>query len=240
MNPGTVTILCTLILAQAAISGSPAPSADRALPAQGTSRVWGTVDGVAFEGAVEGPSTMATPLQVACVFEYTEGDIFRSPPALPASANGLMHLDQALHGVITDIRKGGRFRGDALETLLITPPTGTVAAKQLLLIGLGPREKFTPDLMIVVGRVAMREALRLGVTRFAFASDLKDAGIDSPTGRVAGNVVRGLIDAYRTQRYLKSKGVADYAPITQVTLLAGPPFFAAAGQGIQDAVASFR
>jgi hypothetical protein len=50
------------------------------------SRVWGTVEDIAFEGAVEGPSTEATPLQVACAFEYTEGDIFASPPALPAAA----------------------------------------------------------------------------------------------------------------------------------------------------------
>jgi hypothetical protein len=93
----------------------------------------------------------------------------------------MLHLDQGLHGVITDIRKAGRFKGNALETLLITPPPGTIAARQLLLIGLGSRQRFTPDLMVVGGRVAMREALRLGVTQFAFASDLKDAGIDSPT-----------------------------------------------------------
>jgi hypothetical protein len=238
MNRRTATILSTLILAHVGV-WSPAPSA-QALPAQGTSKVWGTVDDVAFEGTVEGPSTEVTPLQVACVFEYTEGDIFKSPPALPPAANGMLHLDEALHGVITDIRRSGGFTGHALETLLVTPPTGTIAARQLLLIGLGPRQTFTPDLMIVVGRVAMREALRRGVTRFAFASDLKDAGIDSPTGRVAGNVVKGIVDAYRTQRYLKSKGVADYAPMTRVTLLAGPAFFADAGRGIQDAIASLR
>src|ERR1700722_10646275 len=53
------------------------------LTKQGTSKTWGKIDGVAIEGMVEGPSTEATPLQVACVFEYTEGDIFKSPPALP-------------------------------------------------------------------------------------------------------------------------------------------------------------
>ena len=94
--------------------------------------------------------------------------------------------------------------------------------------------------MVAVGRVAMREALRLGVTHFAFASDLKDAGVDSPTGLVAGNVVKGIVDAYWTQRYLRSKRMADYTPITSVTLLAGPAFFAEAGKGIQDAIASTR
>jgi hypothetical protein len=79
-----------------------------------------------------------------------------------------------------------------------------------------------------------------GVTYFAFASDLKDAGIDSPTGRVAGNVVKGILEAYRTQRYLLSKRLADYTPITRVTLLAGPAFFDAASRGIQDAIALVR
>jgi hypothetical protein len=35
--------------------------------------------------------------------------------------------------------------------------------------------------MIAIGGVAMREALHLGMTHYAFASDLKDAGVDSPT-----------------------------------------------------------
>jgi hypothetical protein len=73
---------------------------------------------------VQGPSTEITSLQVACVFEYTEGDIFNSPPALPAAANGMVHLDHDLNGIITELRKSGKFSGHALETLLITPPPG--------------------------------------------------------------------------------------------------------------------
>jgi hypothetical protein len=211
----------------------------QALPAQGTAKIWGSIDGVAIEGIVEGPSTESAPLQVACVFEYTEGDIFNSPPALPEAANGMRHLDAALHGVITDMRKSGRFTGHALETLLLTPPAGAIRAKQLLLVGLGDRRAFTPDVMIAVGRVALREALRLGVTHYAFASDLKDAGIDSPTALVAGNVVKGSIDAYRAQAYVKSKGMATFTPLRTITLLAGPAFFAEAGEGITQAIASF-
>ena len=101
----------------------------------GTSIIWGKVDAVDIEGMVQGPSTEKTALQVACVFEYTEGDIFKSPPALPAEVNGMVHLDNALNGLITELRKCGRFAGHAFETLLITPPHGTIAAKKLLLIG---------------------------------------------------------------------------------------------------------
>lgn len=206
----------------------------------GTSTVWGTVDGVAIEGMVQGPSADSTPLQVACVFEYTEGDIYTSPPALPAALNGMVHLDEGLNGIITDIRKSGKFSGHAFETILITPPPGMIAAKKLLLIGLGDKTKFTPDMMTEVAQIALREALRLGVTSYAFASDLKDGGIDSPTALVAADEVKGTIEAYRTEAYLKSKSMADYIPLTKITLLAGPAFFITAGQGIKDAIATLK
>lgn len=207
--------------------------------ALGSTTTWGKVDGVAVNGLVQGPSSAEAELQVACVFEYTEGDIF-NPPALPANLNGMVHLDDAFKGLITELRKSGKFTGHALETLLITPPKGTLAAKKLLLIGLGDRNKFTPDLMISVGSVAMREALRLGVSDFAFASDIKDAGIDSPTALVATNVVLGSFEAYRTQNYLKEKKLSDNKPLTKIILLAGPAFYTIAGEGIKEAIAKLN
>jgi hypothetical protein len=56
---------------------------------------------------------------------------------------------------------------------------------------------------------------------------------------IAGNVVKGIVEAYRTQRYLPSKHLADYVRISRVTLLAGPAFFDAAGNGIRT-IASVR
>ena len=205
-----------------------------------TSKIWGKVDGIAIEGMVQGPSTENTQLQIACVFEYTEGDIFNSPPALPEAFNGMVHLDKSLNGLITDLRKSGKFAGHSLETILITPPSGTIGAKKLLLIGLGDRNKFTPKLMQQVATVGMEEALRLGVTEYAFASDLKDAGIDSPTAEVAGYGVTGAINAYRTQVYLKNKKMSNLKPINKITLLAGPAFFVTAGEGITKAIAAFN
>lgn len=203
--------------------------------ALGSTTTWGKVDGVAINGLVQGPSAAKADLQVACVFEYTEGDIF-NPPALPANLNGMVHLDDALKGIITELRKTGKFTGHSLETLLITPSKGTLASKQLLLIGLGDRNKFTPDLMISVGSTAMREALRLGVSDYSFASDIKDAGIDSPTALIAKNVVLGSFETYRTQAYLKDKKLANYKPLTKVILLAGPAFYTVAGEGIKEAI----
>jgi hypothetical protein len=206
----------------------------------GSSKIWGTVDGIAIEGVVQGPSAQVSELQIACVFEYTDGDIFNSPPALPAALNGMVHLDHDMGGIITEMRKLGKFQGHAFETLLIAPPKGSIGGKQLLLIGLGDRNNFSAEMMTVVGSVAMREALRLGVTNFSFASDLKDAGIDSPTALVAGNVVKGIFLAYRTQLWLKEKQMSDVKPISKVILLAGPAFFTSAGEGIQEAIAIIK
>ncbi|MCD0487869.1 peptidase M17 [Pedobacter sp. MC2016-14] len=203
----------------------------------GTTKVWGSVKGVAIEGVVQGPSAQVSDLQVACVFEYTEGDIFNSPPALPAALNGMVHLDQDMKGLVTELRKSGKFMGHAYETILISPPKGTIGAKKLLLIGLGDRNKFEASIMTSVGSVAMSEALRLGVGNFSFASDLKDAGIDSPTALVAGNVVRGAFAAYQTQLWLKDRKMAEFKPLSKIILLAGPSFFTVAGEGIAAAIA---
>jgi hypothetical protein len=201
----------------------------------GTSKNWGSVNGISMIGLVQGPSSADAQLQVACLFEYTENDI-HSAQALPANLNGLVHLDDALKGELTNIRKSGQFQGHALETILITPPAGSLSSKKLLLIGLGDRNKFTPELMTSVGEVAAREAMRLGVTNFAFASDLKDAGIDSPTALIAGNVVKGIISANRSETYLKEHKLSKTKKLEKVYLLAGPSFFEIAGGGIQNAI----
>jgi Cytosol aminopeptidase family, N-terminal domain len=198
--------------------------------------IWDKIDGIELEGKVDGPSTETTSLQIACVFEYTEGDIFKSPPALPAKVNGMLHLDQSLDGLITRLRRNGNFHGHAYETLLITPPSGMIKAKRLLLIGLGDRKLFTPELMKGIGAVAMREALRLGVPDYAFASDLKDAGIESPTSLVSENIVIGSMEAFRTEVYLQSIEMTQLSPVTKVTLLAGPAYFTTAGEGIKKAI----
>jgi hypothetical protein len=138
-----------------------------------------------------------------------------------------------LNGLITDLRKSGKFAGHSLETLLITPPKGSIPAQKLLLIGLGNRNEFTPEIMTNVGRVGMREALRLGVSSYSHASDLKDGGINSPTGTVAANVVKGALEAYETEEYLVNKKLTTHKPLIKVTLLAGQAFFTPSGDAIK-------
>jgi len=205
----------------------------KTLPAIGTKTLVGVVDGINIEAIVQSPSAQVTPLQIISLFEYTEGDIFLSPPALPKELNGLVHVDEALHGLITDLRKTNKFSGHFLETLLIIPPANTIPAKKLLLIGLGNRDDFKAENMRLVGVTGMREALRLGVTSYSHASDLKDAGVSSSTAEVAGYVVQGAIEAYHTQKYLQAQQASDQLTVNKVSLLTGAAFFKDSQEGIK-------
>lgn len=198
-------------------------------------KIAGAVD---VELLVQGPAAQVTPLQIICVFEYTEGDITTSPPALPKELNGLLHVDEALHGLITDLRKSNKFQGKLLETLLITSPANTISPQKLLLIGLGNRNNFKPEIMKLVGITGMREALRLGVSSYSHASDLKDAGIDSPTADIAGYVVRGAADAYQTQMFLFKQNASSPLTVKKLTLLSGPAYFEDSKNGINKVITS--
>jgi hypothetical protein len=218
------------------VSATAAPESSTILPALNTKSLLGQVDGVEIEAVVQGPATQATPLQVVCLFEYTEGDIYNSPPALSKELNGMVHLDEGLHGLITELRKSDKFKGQFLETLLIIPPANTLLAKKLLLIGLGNRKEFKAEQMRLVGLTGMREALRLGVASYSHASDLKDAGIDSPTADVAGYVIQGAVEAYRTQSYLKKQNASDALSVKKVSLLTGPAYYEDSISGVKKAL----
>src|SRR3954462_12262105 len=125
--------------------------------------------GVAITVRMEGPYTADTPLQVVCYFRYTleRAKRMRGAP---------VELDKELGGGIAALRERGEFEGDPLETLLIIPPRGSIKAKALLLVGLGEEDALSLERMERVGRVALREACRLGVRRVAFAPLIRDQG----------------------------------------------------------------
>jgi Cytosol aminopeptidase family, N-terminal domain len=210
-------MLCLLLmLGQAPRVVGQASPAD--LPAVGTkSEGFQAKNGPSVNVMVQSPPDMDAPLQIMCFFEYQDGESFNG-------AN--VEADQKLHGLIQELRKSGKFTGRPLETLLIAPPTNTIQAKQLLLIGLGKPDELSLDLMKSVGRVEMREALRLGVSRYAHASDLRDGGSEKfGVGEVARSVIEGALSAYATEKELQGRGFAKPGQITNVTYLAGPKYF---------------
>ena len=180
---------------------------------------------------MEGPYTADVPLQVVCYFKYT-------PAGAKRMSGAPVELDKRLGGVIGSLRERGEFGGDQLETILITPPRDSIKAKALLLVGLGDEDTLSLKLMEVVGRVALREASRLGVGRVAFAPLIRDQGNSKfATGEVERAVVRGMLSAYDTEKRLQKQGLGKDFTLEEWWVEAGPAYFDETVAGVTKASA---
>src|SRR6516162_8426544 len=179
---------------------------------------------------MEGPYTADVPMQVVCYFKYT-------PEGAKRMGGAPVELDKRLGGVIGSLRERGEFGGDQLETILITPPKDSIKAKALLLVGLGDEDALSLGLMEAVGRVSLREAVRLGVSRVAFAPLIRDQGNTKiGTGEVERAVVRGMLLAYDTEKRLQKEGLAKAYTLDQWNVEAGPMYFDETVEGVQKAI----
>jgi hypothetical protein len=180
---------------------------------------------------MQGPYDADVPLQVVCYFKHKPaGDVTKGAP---------VELDKRLGGVITALRNRGEFVGDELETLLLETK-GKIPARQLLLIGLGDDETLSLEKLERVGRVAYREAAKLGATSAAFAPLIRDQGNDRlPAGDVETSLIRGLLLARDTDQRMQKEGLAKKYGLTTWVVEAGPAFYkdtiAGVHQGIKTA-----
>jgi hypothetical protein len=180
---------------------------------------------------MEGPYTADVPLQVVCYFKYT-------PEGAKRMSGAPVELDKKLGGVIASLRERGEFAGDQLETLILTPPKGSIKAKALLLVGLGDEDALSLKLLEGVGRVALREAARLGVSRVAFAPLIRDQGNSKfGTGDVGAAVVRGMLLAYDTEKRLQKEGLGRPFTLEEWWVEAGPTYFDETVAGVKKASA---
>jgi hypothetical protein len=180
---------------------------------------------------MEGPYTADVPLQVVCYFKYT-------PEGAKRMGGAPVELDRRLGGVIASLRERGEFGGEQLETILITPPRDSIKAKALLLVGLGDEADVSLKLMEAVGRVALREAARLGARRVGFAPLIRDQGNSKiGTGDVETAVVRGMLLAYDTERRLQKEGLGKPFTLDEWWVEAGPAYFDETVAGVKKASA---
>jgi len=187
---------------------------------------------------MEGPYTADVPLQIVCYFKYT-------PEGAKRMTGAPVELDKELGGVIAALRQRGEFVGDELETVCIVPPKGSIKAKALLLIGLGPEEGLSLNVLERVGRVGLREAARLGANRAAFAPLIRDQGNSKlSTGDVEVAVVKAMLLAYDTEKRLQKEGLAQPFTLDEWIVEAGPNFFdettAAVQKALEQASASLK
>lgn len=176
----------------------------------------------------QSPAETTTDLQIICLFQSTPANTLHG---------SLTETNEKLHGLLDQIRKPGLFNGDLGETILLAPPTGTLTAKKLLIIGLGDSATFTPDRMRFVGKIAFREANRLGIAHPFFAPTILDGGVTGfSTDLVAEQVVHGFRDALATETLLKFSQDVGPSSVQDFTFLAGVKNVAMTQKGIDRAL----
>ena len=88
-----------------------------------------------------------------------------------------------------------------------------------------------------MGRVALREAARLGVSQVAFAPLIRDQGNTKlKTGDVGNAVVRGMLLAYDTEKRLQKEGLSKEFNLDAWNVEAGADYFDETVSGVKTAV----
>jgi hypothetical protein len=218
-----VCLLCgSISTAQTAATANSAASKPKDIPIQGAP--------IPIRMLIQSPAETVTDLQVICLFESSPENTLHG---------SLVELNEKLQGLLDQIRKPTLFRGELGETLLLSPPSGTLGAKKLLIIGLGDSAHFAPSRMELVGSIVYRESSRLGIADPIFAATILDGGVTKfSTGDIADSFVLGFLRAMRTETVLASARAFQTDAPRSITVLAGPTHAVDTQQGIERAFAA--
>src|SRR5215510_5239699 len=176
-----------------------------------------------------GPVTQTTDLQIICLLKHN--------PAGDQYIEAMQAFNDKLGGLLSSLRERGEFVGEPGETLVFTPPAGSITPKKVLLIGVGEEAALTVDRLRFAGTIAAREAVRLGMAHVSFAPTLRDQGstrIDVGEGDAA--VAESFLLAYDTERRLQEQHLASGATIREFVIEAGPQYFTGAAEKVSAAV----
>src|SRR6266436_6928635 len=226
-----------IILAAAAalsLTGSAICGAENSVPAEKT---FDAPDGLKVSVKMIGPYTEPADLQIICLFKHKpSGDIYQG---------AAKDTDEHLHGLLSALRNRDEFVGELGETILFTPPSGSIPAKRFMVIGLGDEKDLSLDSLRVVGRIAAREAVRLEAKHVAWAPVIRDEGNTTiEVGEGARAFAEQMISAYDTEKRLQAQGLAPEFSIESLVIEAGPTFFDGAvkqvGQGIDSITAELQ
>ena len=227
MKVSTKIVLTALLL----MAGSAAFSTDSSSP---TEKTFAAPHGLKVSVKEIGPYAQPADLQIICLFKHKPGgDTYEG---------AAKDTDERLHGVLSALRNRGEFVGELGETILFTPPNGSIPAKRFMVIGLGDEKDLSLDSLRVVGRIAAREAVRLQAKHIAWAPVIRDEGntvLDVGEGDRA--FIEQMLSAYETEKRLQAQGLAPDFSIEDLVIEAGPTFFQAAakqvGEGIESVAA---
>ena len=113
-------------------------------------------------------------------------------------------VDAAIAGAITAAIRDGDFEGKWGETLLLRPGRG-IASPRVLVVGLGKREKFTPDLVRQSALPVMRIAKKLKLKTVASVLHGAGAGGLDPGTAARFAALGAALSGYEYDRYKSEK-----------------------------------
>jgi hypothetical protein len=210
------------------LTGSAIFGADNSVPAE---KSFDATRGLKVSVKMAGPYTEPADLQIICLFKHKpSGDIYQG---------AAKDTDEHLHGILTGLRNRDEFVGELGETILFTPPTGSIPAKRFMVIGLGDEKNLSLDSLRVVGRIAAREAVRLQAKHVAWAPVIRDEGntaLDVGEGDRA--FIEQMLSAYDTEKRLQAQKLAPSFSIESVVIEAGPTYFDSAAKQVSEGIES--
>ncbi|WP_322023759.1 M17 family peptidase N-terminal domain-containing protein [Burkholderia sp. BCC1977] len=156
---------------------------------------------VSFEVAAWDGVGAQVDLSCGCMFAHeATGD---------GPTGGLRHLDIALSGALTGLRREGHFRAAPMETLLISHPPAGIAARTLLLVGLGDPASWTIERTADAVATAARTAMQQGVESAAFAPSILDGGLTTAaTAGMPQAMVKAVLAVIDTRYRIAELGLA--------------------------------
>ncbi len=185
--------------------------------------------GIQLSIKMVGPYSEAADLQIICLFKHKQaGDTYQG---------AAKDTDAHLGGILSALRNRGEFVGELGETILFTPPNGSIPAKRFMVIGLGDEKDLSLDTLQTIGRIAAREAVRLKAGHVAWAPVIRDEGNSViEVGLGDRTFAEQFLSAYDTEKRLQAQGLEPKFGIESLVIEAGPSYYDSAvkqvGEGI--------
>lgn len=154
----------------------------------------GVFDDVSFEAQAGNFVTIAAELCIVGLFTRQAAAMY--------SGGALSDLETALNGALSALRKDRFYRGELGDKLLLSSPPPPLAARAILLLGLGEPDAWNSGVAEKAAAIGMLEALHLGVKSAVFAPCLKECGLDSAAS--TGSAERALAGARKALKSLSA------------------------------------
>lgn len=199
------------------------------MPDEQTLGVW---QGISLDIAAWDGVAANVELSCACMFtSELEG----------GPRGGLLHLDNALSGLLMRLRNEGAFAGKPMETLLISRPPASITARAVLVIGMGEPSEWTLAVTASAAATAVRTAMLLGVASAAFAPSMLDAGLTpKQTTGAAAVMMKAVTHAIDAQASIEAYGLAPATSLRRWVFDVGAAGFAAASGAFQATLAELK